>query len=381
MTTSDLNDEKSMIAEAEAKGKELEELEARNRRRRAKGRKPLPDPQEREDQKVWRKKYRTGDSTTVSGADAIKLFEMRKAQMDPDDDLDDDGLPEEPARPAPRSGSGSSVKQTSRSGTQKQTQEEDEATEKAIREAEAARRVQDLKNGRIDHEGNWSDEGQKLEGGDSTKLVDTSEVSKAWGLEAEPAKDPAPAKEKPQEAVQEPETREELVSHSFESFKNDLYKRLGTSFQAIERTLSDLQGRVSEIVTASAKNAAPPPEEKDAESEFEELLSRKTPVVFDVGGTQMTFDAITVFYARPCITLVSKIGSAKITPKPGARLLLTYEMDGRRYENDPVVFLGTRFDLPMFGLSFVGFIRESDADMLDAAAGVQEPAAGVPSDD
>lgn len=382
MTTSDLNDEKSMIAEAEAKGKELEELEARNRRRRAKGRKPLPDPQEREDQKVWRKKYRTGDSTTVSGADAIKLFELRKAQMDPDDDdLDDDGLPEEPARPAPRSGSGSSVKQTSRSGTQKQTQEEDEATEKAIREAEAARRVQDLKNGRIDHEGNWSDEGQKLEGGDSTKLVDTSEVSKAWGLEAEPAKDPAPAKEKPQEAVQEPETREELVSHSFESFKNDLYKRLGTSFQAIERTLSDLQGRVSEIVTASAKNAAPPPEEKDAESEFEELLSRKTPVVFDVGGTQMTFDAITVFYARPCITLVSKIGSAKITPKPGARLLLTYEMDGRRYENDPVVFLGTRFDLPMFGLSFVGFIRESDADMLDAAAGVQEPAAGVPSDD
>lgn len=381
MTTSDLNDEKSMIAEAEAKGKELEELEARNRRRRAKGRKPLPDPQEREDQKVWRKKYRTGDSTTVSGADAIKLFELRKAQMDPDDDLDDDGLPEEPARPAPRSGSGSSVKQTSRSGTQKKTQEEDEATEKAIREAEAARRVQDLKNGRIDHEGNWSDEGQKLEGGDSTKLVDTSEVSKAWGLEAEPAKDPAPAKEKPQEAVQEPETREELVSHSFESFKNDLYKRLGTSFQAIERTLSDLQGRVSEIVTASAKNAAPPPDEKDAESEFEELLSRKTPVVFDVGGTQMTFDAITVFYARPCITLVSKIGSAKITPKPGARLLLTYEMDGRRYENDPVVFLGTRFDLPMFGLSFVGFIRESDADMLDAAAGVQEPAAGVPSDD
>lgn len=381
MTTSDLNDEKSMIAEAEAKGKELEELEARNRRRRAKGRKPLPDPQEREDQKVWRKKYRTGDSTTVSGADAIKLFELRKAQMDPDDDLDDDGLPEEPARPAPRSGSGSSVKQTSRSGTQKKTQEEDEATEKAIREAEAARRVQDLKNGRIDHEGNWSDEGQKLEGGDSTKLVDTSEVSKAWGLEAEPAKDPSQGKENPQEAVQEPETREELVSHSFESFKNDLYKRLGTSFQAIERTLSDLQGRVSEIVTASAKNAAPPPDEKDAESEFEELLSRKTPVVFDVGGTQMTFDAITVFYARPCITLVSKIGSAKITPKPGARLLLTYEMDGRRYENDPVVFLGTRFDLPMFGLSFVGFIRESDADMLDAAAGVQEPAAGVPSDD
>ena len=110
-------------------------------------------------------------------------------------------------------------------------------------------------------------------------------------------------------------------------------------------------------------------------SEFEDLLTRKTPVVFDVGGTQMTFDAITVFYAKPCITIVSKIGSAKITPKPGARLFLSYEMDGQKFTNDPVTFLGTRFDLPMFGLSFVGFIRDNDADLIDAAAGVnaQEP--------
>ena len=367
-----------MIEEAEAKGRELEELEKRNKRRRAKGRAPLPTPLEKAEENIFRRRYRTGDSTTVDSADAIKLFELRKSSMEGEEQDDESEIDvvnsfvpitdAQGTRPA-------ASKRRSSDSKKAPVDDDERRTEDAIRAAAAARRVQDLKNGRIDHEGNWSEDGQRLEGGDKTSLVDTSEVSKAWGLEAEPAKDPAPAKEEPQskEVVQTPETQNKAVFMSVEYFRDDLYKRLGTSFQAIERTLSDLQGRVSEIVTASAKNAAPPPDEKDAESEFEELLSRKTPVVFDVGGTQMTFDAITVFYARPCITLVSKIGSAKITPKPGARLLLTYEMDGRRYENDPVVFLGTRFDLPMFGLSFVGFIRESDADMLDAAAGVQEP--------
>jgi len=380
MTDRDL-DFKAMMAEAEAKGKELENIEARNRKRRAKGRQPLLDPQEREDRKVLLKKHRTGDPTTVDGSDALKLFELRKADMakDDDDDLDGDGLSEEPApQAAPRGGKRNKTRSTPKKSPQDDNTDE-EATERAVREAEAARRVQDLKNGRIDHEGNWSADGQKIEGGDATRLVDTSEVSKAWGL--------APAK---QEDNSRPLTPEDLATRinpegaqpqpadtppgTMEAFKDDLYKRLGTSFQAIERTLSDLQGRVAEIVTASAKNSAPSPDDTDPASEFEELLSRRTPVVFDVGGTQMTFDAITVFYARPCITLVSKIGSAKITPKPGARLLLTYEMDGQTYTNDPVVFLGTRFDLPMFGLSFVGFIRESDADMLDAAAGISEEA-------
>ena len=85
-----------------------------------------------------------------------------------------------------------------------------------------------------------------------------------------------------------------------------------------------------------------------------------------------------MFHAPPCITVVSKIGSAKITPKPGAQLLLSYMMDGESYVNDPVTFLGTRFDLPMFGLSFVGFIRDREAGLIDAAAGVgsDENAAG-----
>ena len=377
MTDED-RDIKRMMEEAEKKGKELEELEKRNKRRRAKGRAPLPTPLEKAEENIFKRRYRTGDSTTVDSADAIKLFELRKSSMDgepQDDESDIDVLHSfvpiidaQGTRPA-------ASKRRSSDPKKAPMDDGGRSVEDAIRAAAAARRVQDLKNGRIDHEGNWSEDGQKLEGGDKTSLVDTSEVSKAWGLETDPAKDPEQDKEKPlqKESVQTQATQNKAVSLSVESFRNDLYKRLGTSFQAIERTLSDLQGRVSEIVTASAENASADHEENDRSSEFEELLSRKTPVVFDVGGTQMTFDAITVFYARPCITLVSKIGSAKITPKPGARLLLTYEMDGRRYENDPVVFLGTRFDLPMFGLSFVGFIRESDADMLDAAAGVQEP--------
>ena len=375
MTEED-RDIRHMIEEAEEKGRQLEELEKRNKRRRAKGRAPLPTPLEKAEENIFRRRYRTGDSTTVDSADAIKLFELRKSSMEgeeQDDESEIDGVNSFVPITDAQGTRPSASKRRSSDSKKAPVDDDERRTEDAIRAAAAARRVQDLKNGRIDHEGNWSEDGQRLEGGDKTSLVDTSEVSKAWGLETEPAKDPEQGKENPQESVQEPSTKAESAFLLAESFKKDLYKRLGTSFQAIERTLSDLQGRVSEIVTASAKNASDDHEENDRSSEFEELLSRKTPVVFDVGGTQMTFDAITVFYARPCITLVSKIGSAKITPKPGARLLLTYEMDGRRYENDPVVFLGTHFDLPMFGLSFVGFIRESDADMLDAAAGVGEP--------
>ena len=139
------------------------------------------------------------------------------------------------------------------------------------------------------------------------------------------------------------------------------------SFEALETTLSDVQGRLSEIVTASAANAQPAHPDEE-ESEFKSLLERKTPVTFDVGGTKMTFDAVTVFHAPPCITVVSRSGSATIMPKPGARLRLSYSMDGVKYDDDPVTFLGTRFDLPMFGLSFVGFIRDSEADMIDAGS-------------
>ena len=351
MTDQERSDIKGMIAAAEAKGKALESLEERNRKRRAKGRKPLMEPSEKEDRAVLLRKHRTGDPTTVAGEDAIKLFEMRKADMSGEgfEDDDEEELPEveTPSKRRP---------------VKSQHKASEKSEEAAVREAEAARRIQDMKNGRIDHAGNWSESGQQLEGGDATKLTGVEDAKKAWGVGQV-------VNEEKKEGVRPPI---DLGQQSYlDEFKKDLYSRLGTSFESIERTLSDLQGRVAEIVTASAKHDESP-EDSDMKSEFEDLLTRKTPVVFDVGGTQMTFDAITVFYAKPCITIVSKIGSAKITPKPGATLFLSYEMDGQKLTNDPVTFLGTRFDLPMFGLSFVGFIRDNDADLIDAAAGVNE---------
>ena len=342
MTQAEALDTASMMAEADRKGAELRKLEERNRKRRAKGRKPLPDEQERKDMESSRTRYRSDDRTTVDSADALKLFEYRKAKMnaeansDSDEELDDlekdyDGID-------PR-------ERTSEENEQDPVKGEDQA----IREAEAARRVQDLKNGRIDHAGNWSQEGSSLEGGDPTVFPGATPPASD---QAVPPRDPNPE------------------GTLLEAFRNDLYQRLGVSFDGLERTLSDLQGRVSEIVTATTPKESPKEQDDDRESEFKKLLEQRTPVTFDVGGTRMTFDAICVFSATPCITVVSNIGSAKIMPKPGAQLLLSYDMDGKRYENDPVTFLGTRFDLPMFGLSFVGFIRDSEADMIDAAAGI-----------
>lgn len=358
--TSSENSMDKMMEEAERLGKEQTELEERNRKRRAKGRKPLPDAQERKDMDVGRRRYRTGDSTTVDAADAMKLFEMRKAEMmSGQDDFveDDDGeaVEVQPVRKSP-------------------SKKADKGEEQAIREAEAARRVQDMKNGRVDHEGNWSPEGSKVESGDKTVIVDKAVLGKVWGgsKPSEPAEQAEEARDNAK--LSKPsKPAKSVAAETLEEFKEDLFGRLGVSFDAIERTLSDLQGRVSEIVTASTPKEIPDGVNED---EFKDLLSQKLPVVFDVGGTQMTFDAITVFHAPPCITVVSKIGSAKITPKPGAQLLLSYMMDGKAYVKDPVTFLGTRFDLPMFGLSFVGFIRDLESDMIDTAAGIESGPAG-----
>lgn len=355
-----------IIAIAQKKGEAREALEKRNSKRKAKGRKPLPDEQERKDMDVLRKKYRTADATTVDGMSALKLFEMRKAAMiedsdpdDPDDQMSDINPPPvmtftpKPDRPA---------KQPQKPAPQPVPQggnEDYEAVDRAQKEAEAVRRIQDMKNGRIDHDGNWS-AGQKIEGGDSTQFP----TGFGAATEQELPK-PSAHNGDADEAFPLPDN----AVPGLKEFMLDLYDRLRVSFGAIESTLSDLQGRVAEIVTASANTLVA---EESGKDEFERLLSRKTPVTFDVGGTRMTFDAVTVFHASPCITVVSKSGSATIMPKPGATLNLTYEMDGVKYENDPVTFLGTRFDLPMFGLSFVGFIRDEEANQLDVAAGVSE---------
>lgn len=356
MQESEINDLKSVVAEADRLGAEIAALEARNKKRRAKGRKPLPDPQEKKDLDVLNTRYRTGDATTVQSAQAIALFERRKAEMSAADDGQEDDLDEEETPPA---------RKPKASGSKKAGDAAERAMEaRAIKEAEAARRVQDLKNGRIDHSGNWSEGGQQqLDGGDQTSLPSEA-LSKIMEHMAGRMPD-APRESAPGPAAQSQDAAPSWLG-ALEAFKSDLYGRLKLSFESIERTLSELQGSVAAIVTASASSIAPPEEEGGTEDEFKALMSQKTPVTFNVSGTMMTFDAITVFHAPPCITVVSRIGSAQIMPKAGAQLLLTYEMDGHRYEQDPVTFLGTRFDLPMFGLSFVGFIRDLESDMIDA---------------
>lgn len=365
MKEEDIHDVESMEAIAKRLGKERTELEERNKRRRAKGRKPLPDDQEKADQEVLRMKYRTGDPTTVDGAQAIRMFEMRKAAMNGtlDDDDDDDDQ---------ENGPGGSMPKPQPTPPPPPPQPDPDA-DRARREAEAVRRVQDMKAGRIDHESNWSPEGQKLEGGDDTAFPTTKQV---WGNpfqegNSDPEQPSEP--EKPSKGRKTPAKAKSLmpVAAGLNEFQADLYERLRVSFEALETTLSDMQGRLNEVVTASAKaiHDESQPTERD---EFDAMMARKSPVTFDVGGTKMTFDAVTVFHAPPCITVVSKAGSATIMPKPGARLNISYDMDGVRYDNDPVTFLGTRFDLPMFGLSFVGFIRDREADLIDAAAGVSE---------
>lgn len=353
-----------MMKEAEKLGQERNALEKRNAKRKAKGRPPLPDEQERADDEVRRIRHRTGKVITVDGANAMKLYEERKAAMlagnDPDDDPDDeqDEVLKAPKAPAPAVPESAIV-----------------AMEKAQREAAAARRVSDMKNGRIDHQGVWED-GQKLEGGDPTQLPQSpaapapdqeNKAKDTWegGIPEKPG-----VSDKVAKGSRKPKGHELTVDEFFH-FQQDLYYRLKESFAGLEQSLSDLQGRVAELSLQSVPVAAQQQQAPGAE-EFNELLEKRVPVVFDVGGAKMSFDAITVFHASPCITVVTKIGSATITPKPGAQLKLSYEMDGVQFKNDPVTYLGTRFEIPMFGLAFIGFIRDLEASQLDVDAGREE---------
>lgn len=362
----------NMMKEAEKLGEERNALEKRNAKRKAKGRPPLPDEQERADDEVRRIRHRTGKVITVDGANAMKLYEERKAAMLAGDDPDEDtGDEQDEVLKAPKPAPAPAVPESAIV-----------AMEKAQREAAAARRVSDMKNGRIDHQGVWEG-GQKLEGGDSTQLPQSPAAPAQAPAQENKAKDAweggIPEKPGVSDKVAKGSRKPKghgLTVDEFFQFQQDLYYRLKESFAGLERSLSDLQGRVLEMAPAAM---APDVAERPAgEREFAQLLEKRVPVVFDVGGAKMSFDAITVFHASPCITVVTKIGSATITPKPGATLRLSYEMDGIKYENDPVTYLGTRFELPMFGLAFTGFIRDMEASQLDVDAG-REPQAGQPS--
>lgn len=333
---------------ATERGKKLQELDKKNAKRRAKGLKPLLDDQAKADLAVSRRRYKTDDATTVDGAEALKLFRMRKEQMaaEPDDIGDEEEVvqPDKPAKPE---------KPASKPQAKKPQTDDDSATERAVREAEAVRRVEDMKHGRINHAGVWSDEGNRTEGGDETKLSDDQ------AKKDEPRRESKPA----------PKAKGKTVSVSrdeLEEFKNDLYGRLKISFEELEKSMSDLQGRVSEIVTASTPSHEA--EEETADGKLEALLSGTTPITFNVNGTRMTCNAVKVFYNSPCITILSRIGSATIQPEGGARIRLSYEAGGRKYEDDPVTFVGLRVDLEELGFSLVGFVRDAETDLVDVPA-------------
>ena len=162
-----------MYALATKRGKALEELEKKNAQRRKKGLKPLLDDQAKADLAVSRRRYKTNDHTTVDGAEALKLFQLRKEQMENEPEVpgEEDEEVEQPNAKAPKS---VNAEQKSPPGKAKETferQDNDPEVEKAIRQAEAVRRVEDMKNGRINHAGVWSDLGNKVEGGDETSIT------------------------------------------------------------------------------------------------------------------------------------------------------------------------------------------------------------------
>ena len=343
----------SMLEIAKQKADRIKELEKKNKRRLSKGLMPLPDDDEIADRKARHVKRER--VVTVDGANALRMFEERRAAMLDGLDLEDDTEEES-------SGIDDTGANTNPSSGNESPEVKGGDLLKAQRDAAAARMVADLKNARIDHDGVWTG-GQKLERGDDTQLPQTPDnvVNNSVNNPVEQPKETRPRRTVPGKA---------LRTDEFLEFKDDLYNRLRESFAGLERTLSDLQGRVSEIsVNPAVKSTEDKTESAQSQSEaFHELLERCVPVVFEVSGAKLSFNAITVFHASPCITVVSKIGSATITPRPGARLNLSYKMDGVKYTDDPVTYLGTRFELPMFGLAFIGFIRDREAAQLDAEA-------------
>lgn len=330
-----------MYALASKRGKDLEELEKKNAKRRAKGLPKLLSDSEKADLAVHRRKHKTMDPTTVTSEEALKLFEMRKAKMEEGgfEEVEEEVYtPDVVAKPKVKKSSGESGE-----------------VERAIREAEAVRRVEDMKNGRINHAGVWSKDGNVLEGGDQTKLPDPPDKM-----------DTKEADNKPVESTRSQSKRHKSATVSqeeLEEFKSDLYRRLKISFEEQEKTLSDIQGRLAEIVTASTP-AQRPSDDSSPDSILESILEHRTKITFDVHGTKMTCDAVKVFYNSPCITILSKIGSATIQPEAGARLKLSYEVDGRKFVDDPVTFVGLRVDLVELGFSLVGFVRDVETDLV-----------------
>lgn len=349
-----------MYALATKRGKALEALEKKNAQRRKKGLKPLLDDQAKADLAVSRRRYKTNDPTTVDGAEALKLFQLRKEQMEnaPEVPGGEDDEVEQTSAKVPKSVKADQNALPGKVNKTFEQQADDPEAEKAIRQAEAVRRVEDMKNGRINHAGVWSGQGNRVEGGDETSI--SPEVPPAAPEPEKPVKKPAKSKGK----------GKQVSDGALEEFKNDLYGRLKVSFEELEKSMSDLQGRVAEIVTASTP-AKQEEDEGTPDSKLEELLKGTTALTFNVNGTKMTCNAVKVFYNAPCITILSRMGSATIEPEAGARIRLSYEAGGRKFVDDPVTFVGLRVDLEELGMSLVGFVRDNETDLVEVPDGAK----------
>ena len=324
-------------AKAQKKAERIEKAMKANKERRAKGLPPLYD----ELGYLIKKPGRRFSSTkTVTAAIAAAEITNARSSMQ-ERDISDIEPPEEV--PAPH-----------------MEAPQDPDTARAIREAEAARMVQDMKNGRIDHSRNWNPEAEySVEGGDKTEMFRRGEVKRITSGD-----------EAPKEAEEDiprslPEIEEgESVPKFVERLFRDLYMRLDRSFSSIETSMSDLQGRVSELSSIAAKvhqDHEDEAEDRDQNGKLDSILEKKTMVDYNIGRAKMSVEAICVYHQPPCLTVVTKMDSATVSIIPGTTLTLGFEDNGVRCENVPVSYLGTEFCAPELGLRFSGFIVDSEA--------------------
>ena len=356
----------SMMKKAQKLGDEREALEKENKKRAKRGLAPLPDPQDLKDQDASLRQ-------PISSARTMTADEaLRRMSMDEDEE---DAAPTPP--PPKKKAAKKAAKPKHVEESQSETSPNMSSEEAAVRRAEAARRVDDMKHGRINHINNWQQIGvdMGLEGGSDTVIVDHSQIRDIV------AGTPASTSEgeflpkgmtNSKSAADEPAVRTiEIpmgtpvpagsdVSGVLAMFFQDLYSKLATSFDGLETTLSDLQGRVSEIV-ANGTYSKPEEYADEGYEQFKEAMAGKTKVTYDINGTRISFDAVKVYLEPPCLTIVTREDAAAVKPKPGSKLRLSYEFEGLRYDNDLVTFLGTSFAVPELGLRFSGFVRDADA--------------------
>ena len=379
-----------MMEKAKRLGDERDALEKENKKRKKRGLAPLPDPQDLKDQDVAIRR-------PISSAKTMTADEaLRRMNMDDEDEEPPPPPPppkkkakKAPARPKPE---GQPQDDVAQEGVVRVESNE------AVRQAEAARRIDDMKHGRINHINNWQQMGvdMGLEGGSETSIFSHSQIREIVGGASNPSSSAGNPNAKGlsdttsagspnakglsgvtapdgpiQKTIEIPMGASHFESPSVEqmlaAFFQDLYSKLGVSFDGLETTLSDLQGRVSEIVSREAYGK-PEDYADDSYEQFKETMSGKTKVTYNINGTRISFDAVKVYLEPPCLTIVTREDAAAVKPKPGSKLRISYEFEGFTYDNDLVTFLGTSFAVPELGLRFSGFVRDADAAMLDAEA-------------